>query len=116
LQVLRPKYKWKKFYFLETNDRWSKYGAGGIEYQSLHKAYHNPVKRTPSSFCRRAKVKGDKMFRSNWENGERGTPEQWKIKTKTIYPSYSFIPNYNSKLIKNVFNFCPVSTSPVKII
>jgi hypothetical protein len=56
------------------------------------------------------------MFRSNWENGERGTPEQWKIKTKTIYPSYSFIPIYNSKLIKNVFNFCPVSTSPVKII
>jgi len=28
-------------------------------------------------------MKGDKMFRSNWENGERGTPEQWKIKPKT---------------------------------
>jgi hypothetical protein len=24
-----------------------------------------------------------------WENGERGTPEQWKIKPKTIYLSLS---------------------------
>jgi hypothetical protein len=61
LHVLRPKYKWKKFYFLETGVKW-------------------PSKRTPFRFCRIAKMKGDKMFRSNWENGERGTPEQWKIK------------------------------------
>jgi hypothetical protein len=36
----------------------------------------NLKRRTPSRFCRIAKMKGDKMFRSNWENGERGTPEQ----------------------------------------
>jgi hypothetical protein len=28
-------------------------------------------------------MKGDRMFRSNWENGEIGTPELLKIKPKT---------------------------------
>jgi hypothetical protein len=45
--------------------------------------FTNRKRRTPSRFCRNAKMKGDRMFRSNGENGERGTPEQWKIKPKT---------------------------------
>jgi hypothetical protein len=35
----------------------------------------NPEKRTP---FRLVALKGDEMFRSIWENGERGTPEQWR--------------------------------------
>jgi hypothetical protein len=72
--------------------------CGDIAYLSPHKAYHTPAKRTPSRFCRTAKMKGDKKFRSNWENGERGTPEQWKIKPKINYPTDSCILIYNSKL------------------
>jgi len=34
-----------------------------------------PEKRTP---FRLVALKGDEMFRSIWENGERGTPEQWE--------------------------------------
>ncbi|MGC1391346.1 MAG: hypothetical protein WA816_09935 [Bacteroidales bacterium] len=36
-------------------------------------------------------MKGDKMFRSSWGNGEMGTPEQWKIKPKSIYLLYIII-------------------------
>jgi hypothetical protein len=59
-----------------------------------------PNKRTPSRFCRIAKMKGDKMFRSNWENGERGTPEQWKFKPKTTYTTDLFILFYKLNLAK----------------
>ncbi|HZY24975.1 MAG TPA: hypothetical protein VFE71_04060 [Bacteroidales bacterium] len=40
-----------------------------------HTAYRLPEKRTP---FRLVAMKGDEMFRSIWENGERGTPEQWR--------------------------------------
>jgi hypothetical protein len=59
----------------------------------------NQKRRTPSRFCRIAKMKGDKMFRSNWENGESGTPEQWKIEPKINYPSDSCIFIYKDKVI-----------------
>ena len=36
---------------------------------------NKPEKRTP---FRLVALKGDEMFRSIWENGERGTPEQWR--------------------------------------
>jgi hypothetical protein len=54
-----------------------------------HTANRKPEKGTPFGLmasCLKTyhAVKGDKMFRSMWENGERGTPEQWKIKPKTI--------------------------------
>ena len=54
------------------------------------------------------------MFRSIWENGERGTPEQWKIKPKTnLYYSFKF--NINSILsIIRLFSFG--SMSPFYII
>ena len=56
-------------------------------------------KRTPFGLIRRGlmpvlAVKGDKMFRSIWENGERGTPELWKIKPKTIY-LYLYLMSYS---------------------
>jgi hypothetical protein len=38
------------------------------------------------------------MFRSVRENGERGTPEQWKIKPETTYPYDYLTFIFNSRL------------------
>jgi len=79
-------------------------GVGWYGIRSPHTAYYTPAKRTPSRFCRIAKMKGDKMFRSNWENGERGTPEQWKFKPKTTYTTDLFILFYNSNLSESILS------------
>jgi hypothetical protein len=46
-----------------------------VFYRMPHTGYRKPEKRTP---FRLVALKGDEMFRSIWENGERGTPEQWR--------------------------------------
>jgi|NGEPerStandDraft_6_1074524.scaffolds.fasta_scaffold56680_1 hypothetical protein len=70
----------------------------------------NPLRAELKFVNRNFTTKGDKMFRSSWENGERGTPELRKIKPKPVYLSYSFIFSINSRLsIVRLFNFGIIS-------
>ena len=58
------------------------------------------------------------MFRSIWENGERGTPEQWKIKpklfTQLILLNFFLIKLYNifNILFLFAFYFKPIRAFP----